>query len=152
MTVRDLPPALTGVFRPRAARVVAGAVATGLVVGAGFLVVMLPRIAPLRSTAGDRWGIVVVAALAAAILARHALVKAVPDAAGLAVSNLIRSRRVAWAQVVAVRFGAGRPWVSLDLSDGSTLAVMAIQASDGGYALKEAGRLAALVEWGSAVE
>lgn len=149
MTGRALPEELAGTFRPWAARVVAGVVGVALVAGAGFLVLSLPVIAPNRSTAGDRLGIVAVAALGAAILARHALVKAVPDADGLAVHNLVRWRRVAWAQVVSVRFGQGRPWVSLDLSDGTTLAVMAIQAADGARGLHEAGRLAALVEWGS---
>ena len=144
---RPLPAALTGTFRPRNALLVAGAVALAVAVGAGFLVVSLPAMLPGRSTAGDRWGIVLVAMLGVAILARHALVRAVPDAAGLTVRNLVVTRRVEWAQVVSVRFGQGRPWVSLDLADGTTLAVMAIQAADGDRGAREARRLATLVEW-----
>lgn len=146
---RPLPAALSGTFRPRNALVVAGVVAVAVAVGAGFLVVELPAMVPGRSTAGDRWGIVVVAALGVAILARHALVRAVPDVAGLTVRNLLTTRRVEWAQIVSVRFGQGRPWVSLDLADGTTLAVMAIQAADGARGNREARRLATLVEWGA---
>ena len=147
MTGRPLPEALAGEFRPRNALLVAGIVALALLAGATFLAVSLPSIAPGRSTTGDRWGIVVVAALGAAFLARHALVRAVPDAAGLTVRNLVHTRRVEWAEVVSVRFGQGRPWVSLDLADGDTLAVMAIQSADGARAMREARRLATLVEW-----
>ena len=149
MTGRPLPEALAGEFRPRNALLVAGIVALAVAAGAAFLVVSLPAIAPARSTTGDRWGIVLVAALGVGILARHALVRAVPDAAGLTVHNLLVTRRIVWAQVVSVRFGQGRPWVSLDLADGTTFAVMAIQAADGARAMREARRLATLVEWGT---
>ena len=72
-----------------------------------------------------------------------------PDGAGLTVRNLLLTRRVEWAEIVSVRFGQGRPWVSLDLADGTTLAVMAIQAADGARAAREARRLATLVEFGT---
>ena len=50
------------------------------------------------------------------------------------------------AEVVGVQFGGGEPWVSLDLDDGDTLAVMAIQKADGDVSGREASRLAALVQ------
>ena len=56
-----------------------------------------------------------------------------------------RDRELAWAQVVAVRFGGGDPWVTLDLDDGEVLAVMAIQRADGARGEAEARRLATLV-------
>jgi tRNA nucleotidyltransferase/poly(A) polymerase len=37
------------------------------------------------------------------------------------------SKRLAWAEVVQVNLRSGDPWVSLDLADGTTLAVMGIQ-------------------------
>jgi hypothetical protein len=76
---------------------------------------------------------------------RQATVRAVPDAEGLAVRNLFLNRRVEWAEVVSVRFGEGRPWAQLDLSEGETLAVMGIQRADGDFARSEASRLATLV-------
>lgn len=83
--------------------------------------------------------------LVAALLWRYATLSALPSPEGLVVRNLVLTRRLEWAEVVAVRFAGGDPWVTLDLSDGDTLAVMAIQKADGQRARAEAGRLAALV-------
>lgn len=132
-------------FAPRLARWVAWSVAAAVVVLALVLVLALPSVAGGRVGAGDRVGIGAFAALVAWFLVRQATVRAVPDATGLVVRNLLLTRRVAWAEVVSVRFGQGRPWVQLDLADGDTLAVMAIQAAEGGWAMVEAGRLATLV-------
>ena len=76
---------------------------------------------------------------------RQASVRATVDDEGVTVRNLVYSRRLEWAEIVSVRFGSGRPWVQLDLSDGDTLAVMGIQRADGAYAEAEARRLATLV-------
>ena len=76
---------------------------------------------------------------------REASVRAEVDEQGITVRNLMLTRRLEWAEVVAVRFGQGRPWVQLDLSDGDVLAVMGVQQSDGARAVAESRRLAALV-------
>ena len=44
-----------------------------------------------------------------------------------------------------MRFGDGDPWVTLDLSDGDVLAVMAIQRPTASDGVAEARRLATLV-------
>jgi len=49
----------------------------------------------------------------------------------LTVVNGYRRRDLDWAQIVAVRLPRGAPWASIDLSDGSAIAAMGIQASDG---------------------
>jgi hypothetical protein len=49
----------------------------------------------------------------------------------LVVVNGYRRREYAWAEVVAVHLPPGAPWVTLDLADGETAAVMGIQGSDG---------------------
>ena len=59
--------------------------------------------------------------------------------------NLVVTRTVAWAQVIDVEFGGGAPWVTLELDDTDTVAVMAIQRADGATAMTEAQRLAGLV-------
>ncbi|MDO8107756.1 PH domain-containing protein [Isoptericola sp. b441] len=133
------------VFRPRFARWVAWSVAAAVLVAGIALALALPAVAPGRVPTGDRVGIVVFSLLVVAFLGRQASVRAVPDKTGLTVRNLLLTRRVAWAEVVSVRFGQGRPWVQLDLADGGTLAVMGVQASDGARATVEAGRLATLV-------
>ena len=45
-----------------------------------------------------------------------------------------------------MQFGGGAPWVTLDLDDTDTVAVMAIQKADGTISRAEAGRLSALVQ------
>lgn len=132
-------------FRPRAGRVVP------LVLGALLLVMMLaialslPRLMGRPVGAGDRVAISVLGVLAAAFLHRLASVRADATPDTLVVRNILASRRLAWAEVVSVRFGPDRPWVQLDLADGETLAVMAVQRADGARAQAEARRLATLV-------
>ncbi|WP_133741521.1 PH domain-containing protein [Actinorugispora endophytica] len=47
------------------------------------------------------------------------------------VVNSIRTHVLAWPEIIDVRMPVGEPWPSVDLADGSTLAVMGIQSSDG---------------------
>lgn len=101
---------------------------------------------------GDRVGFVLMGVAIAWFCHRQARVRAVPSELGLEVRNLFLSRSLEWAQVVDVRFGGGRPWVQLDLSDGDTLAVMAVQRADGPRADAEASRLATLVALHSQTE
>jgi hypothetical protein len=129
-----------GAFRPRLARVVTLAVALVVLAGTAVLVVALPGLTPPDVAAFAGFGLLV-----AWFCWRQATVRAVPDDEGITVRNLLLTRRLAWAQVVSVRFGQGRPWVQLDLDDGDTLAVMAIQRADGAAADAEARRLATLV-------
>ena len=133
------------VFRPRAARVVGIALAVGVPAFMVALAVLLPRVVPDRDSWGDRLAMVLLGLLVAWAVLRHAGVRADPDPEGLTVRNLVRTRRYAWAQVVSVRFGPDRPWAQLDLADGTTTAVMAVQAADGERARREARRLATLV-------
>jgi hypothetical protein len=58
----------------------------------------------------------------------------------VAVVNGYRRRNLEWAQIVAVRLRRGAPWAEMDLADGTSIPVMAIQGSDGdraGHALRE---------------
>lgn len=94
---------------------------------------------------GDRlmmWGL---GLAIAALMARYARIGAWPFASGLRVRNLLLTREIPWAEIEDVRFGGGEPWVQLELIDGETLAVMAIQRADGPRGQGEAERLAALV-------
>jgi Bacterial PH domain len=72
-------------------------------------------------------------------------VAAWPGEDGLRVRNLLTVNRLDWHEIVAVRLGGGGPWVMLDLDDGDTLAVMAVQRADGAFGQGEATRLATLV-------
>lgn len=132
-------------FRPRAARVVSLVLAVLVLAMAVTLAVLLADVATDGASIGDRIGIVAFGVLIAWFLARQAGVRADPDEEGVTVRNLLLTRRVAWTEVVSVRFGQGRPWVQLDLADGETLAVMGVQQADGAYAVAEARRMATLV-------
>jgi hypothetical protein len=117
-----------------------------LVIGGAVLVLTGLLVAALTGVpAADRAGIALVGLAVAWFCWREASVVARPDEAGLAVRNLVVRRRLDWEEIVDVRFGEGRAWVQLDLADGDTLAVMAIQRADGDAARREARRLATLV-------
>lgn len=73
------------------------------------------------------------------------------DAEGVTVVNFVRSRRLAWPEIVRVNFRAGDPWVTLDLSDGTALAAVGIQPAGGReWSIKAARALRDLVEERSA--
>jgi hypothetical protein len=96
-------------------------------------------------TVGDRVMLVLFGLAMAAMLWRWASIRAVASADGLLVRNLMLTRRVRWDEIAHVRFPDGDPWVTLDLTDTDTLAVMAIQRADGEFGQQEAVRLATLV-------
>lgn len=144
--------ALYAPFRPRYARIVtlafAGVVAALTIV----LIVTFPQLSPDADVLGDQIGFGLVGAAITLFLWRQATVSARVSPQGIAVRNLVFSRRLEWAEVVLVRYGEGRPWAQLDLADGSTLAVMGVQRADGARAEREARRLATLVELHSRTE
>ena len=131
---------LTAPFRPRFARVVTIALAALVLVSIAAIMLAMTVL-----STGDRIGFALVGGLIVWFLWRQASVTARVDDDGLTVRNLVFTRRLEWAEIVSVRFGSGRPWVQLDLSDGDTLAVMGIQRADGAFADAEARRLATLV-------
>jgi Bacterial PH domain len=132
-------------FRSRRGRLV-GWIATAGVSGAMLVTgVILPWSGPAAVGWYDRVGFLALALLLGWGLSRFALVGADPSENGLVVRNVLLTRRLEWPEVLGIRYGTGDPWVSLDLSDGDTLAVMAIQRADGERATAEAGRLATLI-------
>ena len=93
----------------------------------------------------DRVAFLVCAAAGTFAIHRLANVHAVASTQGLLIVNWARSRRLEWAEVLAVRLAPGDPWVYLDVSDGTTLPVMAVQTADGARAKAMALQLAATV-------
>ena len=55
--------------------------------------------------------------------------RAVAYADRLVVVNGYRRHEYEWPQIVAARLPPGAPWVTLDLADGETASVLAIQGS-----------------------
>lgn len=70
-------------------------------------------------------------------------IEARPD--GVRVVNGYRSHDYDWNELVAVSLKPGSPWAVLDLSDGTSLAAMGIQGSDGARARQQVRDLRALV-------
>lgn len=140
------PPDLYAPFRPRRGRAVAMTMAAlSVVIFTGFAI-LAPTPAEGGSFAvGDRIMMVALGLAIAAFLWRYTAIKAVPDEDGIAVRNLILSRRVEWDEVEAVRFHGGAAWPVLALHDGEEVAVMAVQKADGGSASGEATRLASIL-------
>jgi hypothetical protein len=113
----------------------------------GLIAVLLPS--PESGgqwTIGDRVFFMGVGLSIAALLWRYATIRAIPTREDLTVRNLFTTRTVSWQSVVDVRFSGGDPWVTLELDDTDTLAVMAVQKADGAYGRGEASRLAALAQ------
>jgi hypothetical protein len=136
------------VFRPRRGRRVAltMAVLSMLIFVGGAI--SLPQVDPLFGGWGvpDRLLLVGCGAAVASLLWRYATIRAVPSTQALVIRNLLTTRTLEWAQIVRVQFGGGAPWVSVDLDDTDTVAVMAIQKADGALGQAEAARLSALVQ------
>lgn len=143
-------PAPTGdpyaVFRPVRGRIMSLAAAGGSVVLFGLIALLVtPADEGGLFGPADRAMIAVVGLGLAAFLWRYSAIRAVPTQEGLTVRNLMITTRVAWADIIDIRYHGGDAWPRLDIRGGDDLAVMAIQKSDGPRANTEAARLAALI-------
>ncbi|RJK96733.1 PH domain-containing protein [Vallicoccus soli] len=142
----DALPALPLVLRPRTARrVLYPLVALVLVAFVGGAL-LLPGEGRGAFGPADRAGVVATGLAIAWVMHRIAAVRVLCRESGLRVVNVLRSRDVEWAEVLGVRLGQAAPWLQLDLSDGTTLAAMGVQGSDGEHARTQARTLARLVQ------
>ena len=137
------------VFRPRMLRTV-GLILAPLVTAAFIAASIAFTIIEWkgwRPAVDSVWMIGLGVALSLAIL-RFALIVARADEDGLFVRNIVLTRRYEWSQIVGVSYSEplGDSWANLSLSDGTTAAVMAIQAADGPRAADAANRLRILVD------
>jgi Bacterial PH domain len=97
-----------------------------VIVGAVLLGIALP--APFKG--GDQVGVAILGLPVAAVLLMLARPSVTASAGGLVVRNLIGTRRLSWAEVVAIRLGPHDSWASIDVADGTTLPMMAVQTAD----------------------
>ena len=126
---------------------------------AGALVAVLVGIAVLLPSSGaNPWGmgsrisLVAFAGACGWFLHRLASVRVVTDADGATVVNVLTRRRLEWAEVVGVRLSRDDAWMMLDVSDGSSLAAMGVQRSEGDLAQEQARRFAHMVSERSRAE
>jgi hypothetical protein len=66
------------------------------------------------------------------------------DAAGIEVRNILTTRYVPWELVAGVAFPDGASWARLDLPDDEYIPLLAIQATDRGYAADGIAKVRAL--------
>lgn len=93
----------------------------------------------------SRLGVVGVGLVMVWFLHRLAAVRIVTDASGVEVVNVLTRRRLEWAEVVGVRLSRDDAWLMLDVSDGTSLAAMGVQRSEGELAQRQAREFARLV-------
>ncbi|MFF0410814.1 PH domain-containing protein [Kitasatospora sp. NPDC004745] len=130
-------------WAPRRTRAVLLPVCVLLVVLFAAMAVLLPANWQLN----DRIMMVSSGVLFAAVGLMLARPRVRADAQGVTVVNFVRSRRLAWAEIVRVNFRQGDPWATLDLADGTSLAVVGIQSGVGkAQAIADARALRDLVE------
>jgi len=134
------------VFRPVRARAVVYVCAAAVLVTLVTLAVVLPSGGPHPWGPWSRLGVVVFALLAVFVLHRLASVRVETSDEGILVANVIGRRRLEWAEVVGVRLSRDDPWMLLDLSDGTALAAMGVQKSEGERAQRQAREFARMVQ------
>lgn len=80
--------------------------------------------------------------------AGHALARsrAIATESGLTVVNGYKRRDFEWAEIVSIHLPAGAPWATIDLSDGSTASILAIQGTDGDRARSAVRALRRLID------
>ncbi|WP_030691290.1 PH domain-containing protein [Streptomyces globisporus] len=116
------PPALPVTFRPGRTRAVLLTMSVAIFVVITAVAMMLERLGP-----GERASFVFTAALLSGVLVLLSRPKVVADDEGVTVVNIVRARRLAWAEILRVNLRPGDPWVFLDLSDGTSLPALGIQ-------------------------
>jgi hypothetical protein len=133
------------VLRPRRARLVVYPAAAALfivLVGVAFL---MPSGGRHGWGTGSRLAVVVFAAACVWFLHRLASVRIETDDAGATVVNVLRRRRLEWTEIVGVRLSRDDAWLMLDVSDGTSLAAMGVQRSEGDLAERQAAAFARMV-------
>lgn len=133
------------VFRPVRARVVVYVCAAAVLATLVALAVVLPSGGPHPWGLESRLGVVAVGLAVVFVLHRLADVRVEASEEGVLVVNVVGRRRLEWAEVVGVRLLRDDAWMLLDLSDGSALAAMGVQKSEGERAQRQAREFARLV-------
>lgn len=124
---RQAPRALPVTFRPRNLRIVAYGLAALIMATMVFLAVIMPPNWGIQ----DRISLILVGALVGGGLRFLARPRLELTEHRVTVVNVIRTHVLVWPEIIDARMPVGEPWPSIDLADGSTLAVMGIQSNDG---------------------
>ena len=127
-------PPVPRTWRPLGPRIVGIAVTLALATICAFTWFTFDDETRAKFTIFQRGTLIVIALLFGVLMYALLRSRAVAYADRLVVVNGYRRRELTWPQIVAARLPPGAPWVTLDLADGETCAVMGIQSSDGNRA------------------
>ena len=141
-----VPPSLPHTWRPMGVRVA--------VIGVGLMLLVVCAAAWFgfdqsvrdRFTLLQRGTLLVMAAGLTTCGWALARARVTAEMEALVVVNGFRTRRLAWAEVLAIHLSEGAPWATLDLADGTTISAMAFQGSDGGRARDGVRQVRALID------
>ncbi|MFJ4688550.1 PH domain-containing protein [Streptomyces sp. NPDC091377] len=129
-------------FRPARTRAVLLTAAVAIFLAVSAVALLLDRL-----STPERISFVFTALLFSAVALVLARPKVVAEESGVTVVNFASRRHLEWAEIVGVNLRVGDPWVFLDLSDGTSLAVIGIQPGIAKeHAIADARSLRALVE------
>lgn len=137
--------ALPKVYRPLGARMVSAVMGGVLISLLVFLWLMLP--ARVRAEFGWFQRVTLVAIFLAVMVVLYGIFRTRVTASerGISVTNGYHRQDFYWAEVVAISLTQHRPWALVDLADGSTVAVMALQTSDGPRATRSTREIAGMI-------
>jgi hypothetical protein len=142
----SLPVTLPHTFRPLGVRLAIYALGAMLVAVCAAVWLAFPPHIRAEFTPFQRGTVVAFGVLfggAGYALARS---RVVARQAGVRVVNGYRSREYEWNELVAITLRPGSPWAVIDLGDGTSVAAMGIQGSDGLRAQGQVRQLRRLVE------
>ena len=133
-------------YRPLGARVASAVAAAAIVFIMTFLWVLLP--AEVQEDFSVFQRVTLIGFFVAILVLLNGIFRtsAKATAGGLDVINGYHKHRLVWGQIVRVSLSPNRPWALIDLDDGTSMSVMAIQSSDGPRAQRAARHLAVLVQ------
>jgi Bacterial PH domain len=124
--------------RPRKARRIAIAAAVLLVAVFAVVAALLRRTPTgVYFRLSDQVAMMLLGLLLAGAALLFARPRVRASAEGVEVRNLLGTRTVPWELVRRVSFPDGAPWARLELPDDEYIAVMAIQAADGRWAVRD---------------
>jgi hypothetical protein len=118
-------------WRPFGARIAVIFFGTMLVVICAFAWFGFDPEVRARFTLFQRSTLVALGLLAGSV--GHALARSrvVASESGLLVVNGYKRHDYEWAEVISIHLPPGAPWATIDLADGTTASLLAIQGSDG---------------------
>ena len=139
-------PALPVTFRPLGVRIAITVVGGLLLAVTLAMWLAFPPSIQAQFTPLEIVTVLILGAMFAAAGFALARSRVVAEREGLVVVNGYRRRRFDWNQILGITLRPGSPWAVLDLNDGTSVAAMGIQGSDGARATKHVRQLRGFVD------